>query len=194
MSASRLFSPRARRRGFTLLEAMLGIVTSGLVVLLAYATVQEGALTEARLARPSEEEVTFARVRGMLADGARHAMPGAGSMVVARDAAGHATALAFRTRGVVSPFGTGRGWTLALARDEGGLRLVARDEASTLATTTRGAAAFDVRFKPLGEVVWLDAWSDSLRLPEAIEIRFGSRDGRPVGTPLVVRTSPLGGA
>lgn len=185
------------RRGLTLLEIMVALVTGGVVVLLAYATLQSGTDTEARLVRAREEETSLAHLRTLVGDGVRHALAGAGSMQVTRDAAGEATRLEFATRGVVPPLGAGGAWRLVLARDTAGLRMQATGGGAAgvpVTTHVRGARRFDVRFRAMGEDAWRGEWTDSLRLPQLVELRFRDADGRDLAAPLVARTAPVGGA
>lgn len=185
------------RRGFTLIEVMIALVTGAIVVTLAYATLQAGTDTEARLTRANEREAALAHLRAIAGDVVRHALPGATSLQVVRDDRGHATRVDIATRGVVPPLGAGAAWMVVVERGADGVRLRASGGVNgerALVTMARGVAGFDVRFRGDLDATWRAEWRDTLRLPQAIELRFLDGDGRDLAAPLVARTSPVGGA
>ncbi|MCU0627100.1 MAG: prepilin-type N-terminal cleavage/methylation domain-containing protein [Gemmatimonadaceae bacterium] len=185
------------RRAFTLLEVMIALVVGGVVVLLAYATLQGGTDVQARLARAGEDEGTTAQLRTLLGDALRHALPGGGSMVVVRDARDRVDSFALVTRGVMPPHGASAAWRVALVARDGALRLQATSGEATqppLLVLAPGAARVDVRFHGAPTEGWVREWRDSLRLPALVELRFLDDAGRETAAPLVMRTAAVAGA
>ena len=168
-----------------LLELMVALVISATVVLLAYATLRGGLDTEARVLAAREQVSVHAVLRTLLSDGLRH---GAGIVVGGVDAA--APELRFATRGLNAVQGAGDALQVRLHVDSGAVVLDADAiDGSRLPLRLRDSSVhgFTTRYRAIGDDAWRDRWDDSTRLPDAVELRWQDRGGRPAGVPLVVR-------
>jgi prepilin-type N-terminal cleavage/methylation domain-containing protein len=182
-----------KRNAFTLVEVMVALVVTGLVVSIAYASVQAGLETSERItvARTGEEREIVARA--LLARAIRHAVPGAigGQPVFILRDQPSGDELTFRTRGVSEPFGASGLWEVALLPDQDGVRLtgVAVDNSNASFTTLLPRVRrIDVRV--LGRDVrdgWFESWPYAERSPVAVTIAFLDVNGQSIGTQLVSR-------
>lgn len=189
---------RVRRAAFTLLEVMVALVVSGLVVTLAYATTQAGFDTESRLEahRDGAERVTA--IRALLGDALRHQEEGlrGGAVVfsltdrVATDGS-DADSLAFRSRGLVAPYGTGIAWQVALWRSHDTLHVEARpSEGGTadgreggvpLVATLTGVTGVDVQVLGRGlAAAWSGQWPEGDVSPDAVSLLVRRGDAPPL--------------
>jgi prepilin-type N-terminal cleavage/methylation domain-containing protein len=190
-----------RRAAFTLIEVMLSIVVTGIVVLLAYAAMQAGFDTEARVAthRMNGERVTV--LRSTLTDVVRHALEGVrgGDEVFAvvdrvRDDGTPADSLRVSTRGMIAPLGTSAPWTVSLWLSGDTLHLAARAmdparaEAPPVTMALGGVRTFDVQALGRGLAAgWVGGWPDRDVAPDAVAFTMALADAEP--TRLVVRRS-----
>jgi len=182
-----------RRKAFTLIEVMVALVVTGLVVSLAYASIQAGFETSDRLALARSGEEREIVARAILSRAIRHAVPGAigGEPVfVLRDEA-HGDELQFRTRGVSEPLGASEVWEVALHSSPDGVRVFGRaldDPTRTFSGLLPRVRAIDVRVRGRDfRDGWFESWSVPDRSPVAVWIAFLDADGRLVGAPLVAR-------
>lgn len=184
-----------RRRGFTLVEVVIGLVITGLVVTLAYAALQGGLDTRDRLARQRERRETLVTVRTMIRDALRHAMPGVPggpevfSLVNRVTASGRASdSVSFLTRGVTVPYGTSVAWRVSLNVDDAGLHFVAmRDGAGQpLSATVPGVTELDVQTVGRGvNAAWTSDWAETSVAPQGAALSFAGASG--ATQPLVTR-------
>jgi type II secretion system protein J len=188
------------RRGFTLFEVTIALVLSSVVVLLAYATLRAGTDVQERITRAREADATMVAMRAMLSDALRHAVVGDGTtertMRSLRDARGETTSLSFTTRGILPPLGASDDWRVTLRRDGSGVLFAATSldaPRAPLRITLGAVRALAVRFLPREDAEWRDDWSDSTRLPAAVEVRFLDADGRDALAAVIARTSPVSG-
>lgn len=182
------------RRGFTLLELMVGLVISGLVVTLGYSTLQGGLDTEARLTTHRLARESTLATRTMIADALRHGVPGvpggpAVFVIVDRfDANGvPSDSLTFLSRGIVPPLGTSATWQVALQVTGDSLRFVAWPSEATsvppVVATVGVGRGFDVQVLGRGVLsAWTTRWPDPGVAPDAVRLSIGDSQ------PLVVRT------
>lgn len=182
------------RRGFTLLELMVGLVISGLVVTLGYGTLQGGLDTETRLQTHRLARESTLAARTMIADAMRHAVPGvpggpAVFVLVDRfDANGiPADSLTFQSRGIVPPLGTSVTWQVALSMAGDSLRFVAWPSEATsvppVVATIGVGRGFEVQMLGRGMLsTWTTRWPDPGIAPDAVRLSIGDTQ------PLVVRT------
>lgn len=181
-----------RRRAFTLIEVMVALVVTGLVVSIAYASLQAGFETSDRLtaARSGEEREIVARA--LLSRAIRHAVPGAlgGQPVFVLRNSPLGDELAFRTRGVGEPNGASEIWDVELINAANGVRFNGRaaDAAGrSFATVLPRVQRIDVRVR--GRDIrddWFAEWPFVDRSPVAVMIAFFDSVGR-AGPPLIAR-------
>jgi prepilin-type N-terminal cleavage/methylation domain-containing protein len=190
-----------RRAGFTLVEVMVSIVVTGIVVLLAYAAMQAGFDTDARVAshRVGEERITV--LRATITDVVRHALDGVrgGDEVFAlvdraRDDGTPADSLRVSTRGVIAPLGTSATWTVSLWLAGDTLHLAGRavdgagSDVPPVTMALGGVRTFDVQALGRGLAAgWVGTWPDADLAPDAIALTLALADAAP--TRLVVRRS-----
>jgi prepilin-type N-terminal cleavage/methylation domain-containing protein len=182
-----------KRRAFTLVEVMVALTVTGLVIAMAYASVQAGLDTAARIetAQAGEERETVAR--SILVRAFRHAVSGTigGEPVfVLLDVAG-GDELRFRTRGVSEPLGASELWEVSLTPGPQGVRLsgfAVDDRAKSFEAVLPRIAAVDVRVRGRDyRDGWFESWPITDRSPVAVSIRFLSAEGRSVGAGLSTR-------
>ena len=182
-----------RRSGFTLIEVMVALVITGLVVSVAYASMQAGLDTSDRLAdvqRGDEREIV---ARALIQNAIRHALPGSigGQAVFTLTDSPAGDELRFRTRGVSEPLGATEVWEVELLTSSEGLQIVghAVDEpSSSFAGVLPRVRRLDVRVRGRDyRDGWFEEWTISDRSPVAVSIAFLGPDGRSIGAPLVAR-------
>jgi prepilin-type N-terminal cleavage/methylation domain-containing protein len=182
-----------KRNAFTLVEVMVALVVTGLVVSIAYASVQAGLETSDRMAAARTGEERERVARALLSRAIRHAVPGAigGQPVFVLRDQPSGDELIFRTRGVSEPLGAAGVWEVALVQTQDGMRLTGiavGDSSVTFTTLLPRMRRIDVRV--LGRDVrdgWFENWPFMDRSPVAVTIAFMDENGRPIGTPLVSR-------
>ncbi len=182
-----------KRNAFTLVEVMVALVVTGLVVSIAYASVQAGLETSDRMAvvRTGEERERVARA--LLSRAIRHAVPGAigGQPVFVLRDQPSGDELIFRTRGVSEPLGATGVWEVALLRNQAGMRLTGSavgDSSATFTTQLPRVRRVDIRV--LGRDArdgWFEHWPFIDRSPVAVTIAFMDLNDRPIGPPLISR-------
>jgi prepilin-type N-terminal cleavage/methylation domain-containing protein len=174
------------RRGFTLIEVMVGLVITSLVAGLAYATLQGGLETSARLDTHRTEHEASAIVQGLIHDAVRHALPGvpggpATFVLVDRlGPDGRASdSLTFQTRGIVQPLGTSGSWWASVSRHADTLRFVAWPElggAAPVVADVTPVRSLDVAV--LGRstyATWSSRWLETGVAPDAARLVLGDR-------------------
>ncbi|MCC6928981.1 MAG: prepilin-type N-terminal cleavage/methylation domain-containing protein [Gemmatimonadaceae bacterium] len=191
---------RGLRAAFTLLEVMVALVVSGLVVTLAYATTQAGFDTELRLGEHRDGTERVMAVRALLGDALRHQEEGlrGGDVVFAladrvADDGSAADSLAFLSRGIAAPYGTGVAWRVALWRSHDTLRVEARptemrdagrrdptardayptasDAAVPLSASLAGVTGVDVQALGRGvTAAWRSQWPEGDVAPDAVAL------------------------
>ncbi len=183
-----------RRRAFTLIEVMVALVVTGLIVSVAWSTVQAGFDTEERLALTRAGEEREAVARSIIAAALRHALSGTigGAPVFELgDGDGASDNLRFRTRGIVEPFGASGVWEVVLVPSERGLLVTGHPVAEgAMPFTSRlpRISAIDVAVKGRGfREGWMATWPTVDRSPVAVRITFRDEDGLEALAPLVVR-------
>lgn len=181
-----------RRRGFTLVEVMVGLVVGALVVTLGYGALQGGLDTGARMEAHRQDREAALVFHALLADAIRHALPGVGGGPAVFTLAHRMTAdgrpadsLAFLSRGIVAPLGTSSAWRVTLALRGDSLQLMARpdgDGREPPVVATIGGTRLDIAVLGRGPLAaWSSAWPDAGVAPEAVRIGTGG------AIPLVVR-------
>lgn len=181
------------RKAFTLIEIMVALVVTGLVVSIAYASVQAGFETSDRLtaAQSGEEREIVARV--MLSRAVRHAVPGAlgGRPVFVLRNGPLGDELAFRTRGVGEPNGASEIWDVELISDVNGVRFHGRaagDSSRAFSTVLPRVQRIDVRVRGRDfRDGWFEEWPFVDRSPVAVMIAFLDANNRAIGAPLIAR-------
>jgi len=186
-----------RRKAFTLVEVMVAIVVTGVVVSIAYATMQAGFETSDRLAKAQSGNEREIVARSILARALRHAVPGTIGGVpvfVLRDKSEGAQPgdeLRFRTRGMSEPLGASEVWEVSLLPLPDGLHLVGHavdDSARSFNSVLPRVRAVDIRVRGRDfRDGWLETWSVPDRSPVAVSIAFLTSDHRLIGAPLVAR-------
>lgn len=188
---------KQRPLGFTLLEVAVALVITGLVVTLAYATVQGGLDTRDRLDLERNEREALVTVRAMVRDALRHALPG----VPGGDAVFTLTkrttsdgrpsdSLTFYSRGVGQPLGTGRAWRVSLSVHDSSLRFVAlpqdAGELAPIVATAPAVTSLEVAAVGRGILAaWRADWPDNGVAPQAVSLALGRPNAPP--TSLVAR-------
>lgn len=180
-------------RGFTLIEVMVALVVTGLVVSVAYATLQAGFDTSERMRNAQHGDEREIVARTMLSNALRHAVPGTiggDPVFVLRDDA-RGDGLRFLTRGVSEPLGASEVWEVSLVPGPDGVQFdahpVGRPSGSST-TLLRRVNAVNVRVRGRDfRDGWLETWSAPDRSPAAVSISFLNADGRVVGAPLMAR-------
>lgn len=186
------------RRGFTLVEVLVSLVVSGLVVSLAYASLQGGLDTRERLQRHRQDAEAMLALRAMLLEALRHAVPGVAGgpetfMLADRTGpAGPADSLAFLTRGIVSPWGTSAAWRVSLSVDVGGLLFVAHPSGAsgTAPVLARVPSVRGLDIRALGRgplATWATTWPDAALGPQAVTVTITTADQAPMA--IVARMS-----
>lgn len=182
-----------RPRAFTLIEVMVALVISGLVISLAYATMQAGFETSDRLATAqggAEREVV---ARAMITRAIRHAVGGTigGQPVfVLRNQSGN-DGLIFRTRGVAEPNGASAVWEVSLTSDGEKVHVsghAANDPEQSFSAALPRVRGLDIHV--LGRDArdgWFEDWPFVDRSPVAVSIAFLDSNGRIIDAPLVAR-------
>ena len=182
-----------KRRAFTLVEIMVALVVTGLVVSLAYATVQAGLDTAERLTIVQAGEEREAVARTLLATALRHALPGTiggQPIFVLRDQP-DGDELTFRTRGIAAPYGATASWDVALRSSDDGViitGIATNDTNKSYAARLPRVRRIDVRV--MGRDArdgWLTTWDFFDRSPVAVSIAFIDKQGRQIGVPLIAR-------
>lgn len=182
-----------KRRAFTLIEVMVALVVTGLVVSLAYATLQAGLDTTDRLAVARDGDEREIVARSLLTRALRHAVPGTigGSPVFVLRDQPQGDELQFLTRGVSEPLGVSELWEISLLQTPEGARIAGHEvgnPARSFASTLRRVANVNVRVRGRDfRDGWLESWSAPDRSPIAVSIEFMNADGRRVGAPLLAR-------
>ena len=182
-----------RRRGFTLIEIMVALVVTGLVVSVAYATLQAGFDTSERLtnAQGGDERETVARA--MLANALRHAVPGTigGEPVFVLRDEPQGDGLRFLTRGVSEPLGASEVWEVSLLPGPEGTQFDAHqveNPSRSFTTLLRRVNALSIRVRGRDfRDGWLETWNAPDRSPAAVSITFMNADVRVIGAPLLAR-------
>ncbi len=186
------------RRGFTLVELMIALVISLVVVTLAYGAVQTGLATSERVQGVRDGIQERAAAREVLVDALRHALPGiAGGPAVfelidsvGADGLPH-DRLRLVTRGMLPPLGTGEAWVVTLGGNDAVVIDAVADvprEEGRYHGVFAGARGLDIRVRADAPgAPWREVWDDAGRAPRAAWISFVGADGKPDGTPLVVR-------
>ena len=182
-----------RRRGFTLIEVMVALVVTGLVVSVAYATLQAGFDTSERLrnAQGGDEREIVART--MLSNALRHAVAGTIGgepvFVLLDDPA--SDGLRFQTRGISEPLGASEVWEVSLvAGAEGALFEGHQVGNPSRSFTTRLRRAHGLSIRVQGRDFrdgWLESWTAPDRSPAAVSISLINADGRVIGAALMAR-------
>lgn len=185
------------RRAFTLIEVMVAIVVTGVVVSIAYATMQAGFETTDRLALAQSGDEREIVARSILSRALRHAVPGTigGSPVfILRDRSEGAELgdeLRFRTRGVTEPLGASEVWEVSLMPLPDGVHLDAYavdDTVTRFSSVLPRLRSIDIRVRGRDfRDGWLETWSVPDRSPVAVSIAFLAADNRMIGAPLVAR-------
>lgn len=182
-----------RRAAFTLVEVLVALVVTGLVVSLAYASLQAGLETSDRLAKVQEGAEREMVARALLSRAIRHAVPGTigGEPVfVLRNEPG-GDELVFRTRGVAEPLGASNVWEVALLPERDGVRFAGRaasDPGQSFSALLPRVQRIDVRVRGRDyRDGWFEEWSAPDRSPVAVTIAFLDATGHPLGAPLVAR-------
>jgi len=181
------------RRGFTLIEIMVALVVTGLVVSVAYATLQAGFDTSERMTNAQHGDEREVVARTMLSNALRHAVPGTigGEPVfVLRDDA-RSDGLRFLTRGVSEPLGASEVWEVSLLPSPEGARFDAHqvgNPSRSFTTLLRRVNAVNVRVRGRDfRDGWLESWNAPDRSPAVVSISFFTVDGRVIGAPLMAR-------
>lgn len=182
-----------KRRGFTLIEIMVALVVTGLVVSIAYATLQAGFETSERLTKAQDGDEREVVARAMLSNALRHAVPGiiGGEPVfVVRDDP-RGDGLRFLTRGVSEPLGASEVWEVSLLPGPSGTQFDGRqldNPSRSFTTLLRRVNALNVRVRGRDfRDGWLETWNAQDRSPAAVSISFLDADGRVIGAPLMAR-------
>jgi prepilin-type N-terminal cleavage/methylation domain-containing protein len=182
-----------KRRGFTLIEIMVALVVTGLVVSVAYATLQAGFDTSERLtnAQAGDERETVARA--MLTNALRHAVPGTiggAPVFVLRDEP-QGDGLRFLTRGVAEPLGASDVWEVSLLPGPQGTQFDAHqveNPSRSFTTLLRRVNSLSIRVRGRDfRDGWLETWNAPDRSPAVVSISFMNADGRVIGAPLMAR-------
>ena len=186
------------RPGFTLVEVLVALVVTGIVVSLAYGTLQAGLDTRARLDDRRARAEALTAWRALLGDALRHVEHGVAEedtvFAVATDSRGDA--LRVVTRGVAPPQGAGGRWRLTLAPTSEGVRLDAVPEGAgaPVHVLLRDARALRVAVLPYAGSAWSRGWMRPSSAPAAVAVRLLDGEGRELVPPLVARTRPEGEA
>ena len=181
------------RRAFTLVEVMVALVITGLVVSIAYASVQAGFETSDRLAAAQSGIERETVARAMLLRAIRHAVPGTigGQPVFVLRNQPLGDELAFRTRGIAEPNGASEIWDVELTADSGGTRFTGRasdDPSRTFSSLLPRVQRIDVHVRGRDfRDGWFDDWPFVDRSPVAVTITFLDAGGKPIGAPLIAR-------
>jgi prepilin-type N-terminal cleavage/methylation domain-containing protein len=181
------------RRAFTLIEVMVALVITGLVVSIAYSSIQAGLETSERLTVAQSGVERELVARKMLERAIRHAVPGAmgGQPVFLLRNQPLGDELTFRTRGVAEPNGASEVWNVGLVADPRGIRFTgqaADDPNRSFSALLPRVQRIDVRVR--GRDVrdgWFEDWPFVDRSPVAVTIAFLDANDRPIGAPLVAR-------
>lgn len=182
-----------RRLAFTLVEVMVALVISGLVVTLAYATMQAGFETSDRIASAQGGEEREIVARAMITRAIRHAVPGTigdQPVFVLRNQPG-GDDLIFRTRGVAEPNGASTVWEVSLSSISDTVYFsghAADDPAQSFSAELPRVRGIDVRV--MGRDArdgWFEDWPFADRSPVAVNIAFLDANRRMIGAPLVAR-------
>ena len=182
-----------KRIGFTLIEVMVALVVTGLVVSVAYATVQAGLDTTDRLANAQEGDEREIVARTMLSRALRHATPGTigGETVFVLTDQPQGDELTFLTRGIVEPLGASEVWQVSLVPTPGGMRFsgqAVENPARSFMSLVRRVRAVNVLVQGRDfRDGWLQTWTATDRSPVAASIEFLDRNGRRIGAPLLAR-------
>jgi prepilin-type N-terminal cleavage/methylation domain-containing protein len=182
-----------RRKGFTLIEVMVALVVTGLVVSIAYASVQAGLETTDRLAAAQSGTERELVARTMLSRAIRHALPGAigGQPVFQLRDGPLGDELAFRTRGVAEPNGASEVWEVGLIPDADGVHFTghaADDPSRSFTALLPRVQRVDVRVRSRdSRDGWFEDWPFVDRSPVAVTIVFLDARGSALGAPLVAR-------
>jgi prepilin-type N-terminal cleavage/methylation domain-containing protein len=181
------------RKAFTLIEVMVALVVTGLVVSLAYASVQAGFETSDRIAAAQSGVERELVARAMLSRAIRHALPGAigGQAVFMLRNTPMGDELFFRTRGVAEPNGASEVWDVELITDAKGVRFTGRaadDPKRFFTSLLPRVRRVDVRVRGRDfRDGWFEDWPFVDRSPVAVTIAFLDAANRPIGAPLVAR-------
>jgi len=173
-------------------------VVTGLVASLAYAALQAGFDTDARVTAHESGIGRDAVVRALLSDVLRHQVEGVrgGDDVFSladrwRSDGGAADSLRVTSRGVVAPLGASAPWSVAIWRSGDTLRVEGQPLDQSAATPPMsmrllGITHFDVRALGRGlAAVWASTWPEADVSPDAVAISV-TRAGTPPST-LIVR-------
>lgn len=181
------------RKAFTLVEVMVALVVTGLVVSLAYASVQAGFDTAERITLVQQGEEREVVARTLLSRALRHAVPGTigGQPVFVLRDLPDGDALAFRTRGIGEPQGASAVWEVRLQPESDGVRFsgeIADGSGQSFSALLPRVRRVDVRVRGRdARDGWVEQWDFSNRSPVAVAITFVDSNGRPLGAPLTAR-------
>ena len=186
----------AARPGFTLLELLVAIVISGMVALLAYASITAGLDTLSRVEQHRLGSQGRALARPLIADALRHiADAGSAASVFEITQSGAAgSGLVFLTRGIQSPLGSSGLWKVTLATSLSGLNVEAvpleDSTQSPMVSIVPGIREMRVRVLPTRQdKMWVTNWTAPRQHPYAVKIELLDSAGNMVDAPLVIATS-----
>lgn len=185
------------RRGFTLVELVTAVTATALAGLVAAAALQAASGAGDRVTRSRRTAEADAQARTLLTDALRHLPPASAveGPVLALEADSAGPVLAFPSRGVVPPFGTGSAWRVTARRRGDSLVVDALPPASLAAAPRHaavgGVAAFTVRvFDGEASGGWRTDWPLAERPPRAVELAWRTATDTP--PPVRVLLAPLG--
>lgn len=185
--------------GFTLLELLIAIVISGVVSLVAYASLTAGLDTLGRVDEHRRSAQSRALVRPLLTDALRHAVDaqaeGRPSFAISQaSSSSRSSSLTFLTRGVESPLGSSGLWNMRLSTSSAGLLV----QAEPLEDRTRAAleatvpGVSEIRFRVLPtrqDMVWVTNWESQRQRPYALKIEMLDSAGHIIDAPIVLALS-----
>jgi prepilin-type N-terminal cleavage/methylation domain-containing protein len=192
-----------RRSGFTLLELVVAIVVTGVVALLAYATLRAGVDTNERLERSEAGVSAQAVARALLLDAIRHPPEEGGAAMnealFTLEDRTSATGmpgdlLTFFSQGVGRAPGTAGLWLVTLGATEEGVRLRAApvdpDAGAAFDVMLPEARGLDARVLARSpEDAWMESWDLLGRVPAAVRIDLLDVSGRPLGPPVIAHAA-----
>lgn len=185
-------APVGNEAGFTLLEAIVALILTSLVVMLAYGAARVSFDSRARLSGDLRQLQDQRAVRQLLADALRNAEPPQRNsdpgMVLQAD---H---LSFLAAGGAQPLDPDYDWLISIGPDNGRVMFVAKPighaPPAQVSVPLPQATRWEVRVLVPGNTVgWLREWPNGTIMPKAVEMRFWN-DSVALGPPLVVTLVP----
>lgn len=184
------------RIAFTLIEVTVAIALTGLVSLLAYASLGAGLDSARRLNSYRRATEAEALVRVLVSDALRHPYDapagGPSSFQLMRSVTGEGDVIRFVTRGIRPPLGASSLWLATIGPSSRGLRFHATplENADDLPVEAVVPSIVAMRVRVLRDssvLQWESEWTSNRQVPSLVQLAFQDSTGSVTGPTLIVK-------